>query len=92
MPHADLSKDIRSIDIGRLHNISPSLSSNLPKAEIVEGMYREFPEYALRLARFYMIVNKNRHDKLKKFDTFPSKKNPLLVQHFWYHLSMLLKG
>ena len=76
MPHADLSKHIRSIDIGRLHNISPFLSNNLPKTEIGEGMYKELPEFALRLAGFYIIVNKNRHEKLKKFDTFHSKKNP----------------
>ena len=68
-------QNIRSIDICRLHNINPSLSYNLPKTEIGEGMYRELPEFALRLARFYLIVNKNRHDKLKKIDTFP-KKNP----------------
>ena len=68
-------QNIRSTDISRLHKINPSLSYNLPKTEIAEGMYRELPEFALRLARFYLIVNKNRHDKLKKFDTF-SKKNP----------------
>ena len=36
-------------------------------------MYKELPEFTQRLARFYLIVNKNRHDKLKKFDTFPKK-------------------
>ena len=76
--YADLSKPIRSIDIGRLHNINPSLSYNLPKTEIGEGIYRELPEFALRLARFYIIINKNRHEKLKKSDTFP-KKNPEFV-------------
>ena len=36
-------------------------------------MYKELPEFTQRLVRFYLIVNKNRHDKLKKFDTFPKK-------------------
>ena len=41
-------------------------------------MYKKLPEFALRLASFYLIVNKNRHDKLNKFDTFP-KKNPEVI-------------
>ena len=39
-------------------------------------MYRELPEFALQLARF---VNKNRHGKLKKFDTFSKKESVLFV-------------
>ena len=98
-------QNILEVIEGRLHNINHSLSYNLPKTEIVEEMYRELPEFALRLARFYLIVNKNRHDKLKKFDTF-SKKNPESILFliaiggdeapitdtiFKYHLSMLLQ-
>ena len=75
VPYADLAKHIRSIDIGRLHNINHSLSYNLPKTEMGYGMERELSEFALQLPWFYTIVNKNRHDKSKKFDTF-RKKNP----------------
>ena len=35
VPYADLAKYIRSIEIGRLHNINHSLSYNLPKTEMV---------------------------------------------------------
>ena len=80
VPYADLSKHIRSIDICKLHNINPSLSYNLPKTEIGEGMYRELPEFALRLARFYLIVNKNSHDKLKKL--ILSRKRTLNLFYF----------
>ena len=68
-------QNILEVIEGRLHNINHSLSYNLPKTEIVEEMYRKLPEFALRLARFYLIFKKNRCDKLKKVDTFP-KKNP----------------
>ena len=41
-------------------------------------MYKKLPMFALRLASFYLIVNKNRHDKLNKFDTFLNK-NPEVI-------------
>ena len=44
-------------------------------------MYKKLPEFALRLASFYIIVSKNMHDKLKEFNTFP-KKNPESVLFF----------
>ena len=36
VPYAYLAKYIRSIEIGRIHNINPSLSYNLPKTEMVD--------------------------------------------------------
>lgn len=36
-------------------------------------MFRDLRSYALRLVKFYLIVNQRRHDKLKTFEKFEKK-------------------
>ena len=70
-----LSKVINAIDIGELRNIKPTLTEGLDEEEVVDGCYRVCASYILRLAQFYLTVNKHRHDKLRQFDNF-DKQNP----------------
>ena len=69
--YSELAKQINSIDIGELSHLS-ELCENYANAH---GMYREPLPFILRLAKFYMFVNKGRTDKLRSFDKFP-KKDP----------------
>ena len=64
-----LSDIINSVDIGTLIDIS-ELSE---KEETLSGMYRPPAPFILRLASFYLKVNKEREDKLKEFNTFKCK-------------------
>ena len=68
IPYKELSEKIRSIDIGTLHDLQPSLTN-----ESIQGMYRPLDEYLIRLAKFYLKVNNDRLDKLKWFHSFEKK-------------------
>ena len=61
-----MSKEIESIDIGKLNKIN-----GLEKI----GLFRPPAKYILHLASFYMEVNVLREDKLKIFPAVP-KKDP----------------
>ena len=61
-----LSKEIESIDIGKLNKIN---------GQEKIGLFRPPAEYILHLASFYMKVNVFREDKLKTFPAIP-KKDP----------------
>lgn len=67
-PH--LASIINSIDIGTLHEVYPTLSD-----EPVAGNYRSCDEYILRLAKFYLLANECRKDKLIVFENM-KKKDP----------------
>ena len=73
VPYSVLSNHINSTDIGTVSNISPEFTQGLE--ECGEGMYRPLAEYALRLAKFYLHVDRYRVDKLKSFPFFPQKDN-----------------
>ena len=69
-----LSEMIRSIDIGPIHNIHPTLTSGCNESEIeCDGMYRNLIDFAPRLAKFYLTVNEKREDKLETFPEHPRK-------------------
>ena len=74
-PYRQLSYHINSIDIGNLHDVHPSLTSGIFFDEPVQGNYRSLDQYALRLASFYLQINKYRDDKLINFDNIPKKCN-----------------
>ena len=76
LPYATL---INNIEIGELHDISPSLTYNLDDDEIKDGCYRNIAEYAIRLATFYLNANERRVDKLKCFDSIQKKKNDSFI-------------
>ena len=61
-----MSKEIESIDIGKLNKIN---------GQEKIGLFRPPAEYILHLASFYMKVNVFREDKLKTFPAIP-KKDP----------------
>ena len=63
--YKDLAKHINQIDIGTLHDINEISSFD----SSVAGVYRNLAEYALRLAEFYLRVDKERVDKLQFFPT-----------------------
>ena len=65
IPYKELSEKIRSIDIGTLHDLQPSLTN-----ESIQGMYRLLDEYLIRLAKFYLKVNNDCLDKLKWFHLY----------------------
>ena len=69
-----LSKHIREIDIGKVKDIS-EFTKGVHEDEIGEGLYRPLKDYALRLAEYYLKVNKTREDKLREFPNF-DKKDP----------------
>ena len=62
-----LSEHMRNIDIGTLRPISLDLTDSLDPDEIGPGYYRDLVEYAPRLAKFYLAVDRYRIDKLKPF-------------------------
>ena len=70
VPFKDLSEEINSIDIGVLHDVNELIPSN---TENYQGCYRDASSYILRLAKFYLTVDKHRKDKLKFFPNFPKK-------------------
>ena len=79
LPYAKLATLINNIEIGELHDISPSLTYNLDDDEIKDGCYRNIAEYAIRFATFYLNANERRVDKLKCFDSIQKKKNDSFI-------------
>ena len=73
VPYSVLSNHINSTDIGTVLNISPEFTEGVD--ECGEGMYRPLAEYALRLAKFYLHVDRCRTDKLRSFPFFQKKDN-----------------
>ena len=69
--YKDLAEFIRRIDIGTINDVNDIN----PTDSRVAGVYRNLAEYALRLAAFYLRVDKERVDKLKFFPT-SVKKDP----------------
>ena len=59
-----LSKFTQEIDIGVLHDINPILTEGMPDEEIGPGFFRNTCSYVKRLAKFYLIVNEKRVDKI----------------------------
>ena len=64
-----LSKEIGSIDIGKLCEINEHLGIKQEKV----GLFRPPAEYILHLASFYLKVDLVREDKLKVFAKMPKK-------------------
>ena len=73
-----LSEYINTIDIGVVKNVSPELTADIEVDEICAGMFRELSDFAVRLAKFYLHVNTQRHDKLHEFENF-NRKDPSSV-------------
>ena len=71
--YKELSEIIRSVDIGNVQNVRPTLTFNCDDEP--DGAYRSLAEYAQRLARFYLFVNREREDKLHVFESFPLKSS-----------------
>ena len=67
-----LATTINNIDIGTLHDLHPTLTLG-DENKIVSGNYRSCDEYLLRLAEFYLKVNRYRFDKLAVFEKFQKK-------------------
>ena len=76
LPYRELAIYMASLDIGVVLPICP----NLVKLDEVTddkpvGMFRDVGEYILRLASFYLKIDKYREDKLLEFPNIP-KKDP----------------
>ena len=54
VPYHRLMSYIKSIDIGKLHNVRQRLCDGLEESEKVNGCYREIEELLLKLAEFYL--------------------------------------
>ena len=67
VPYVDLAKKIREIDIGEIIPIQGTLDHELHDDEKGVGVYRNLRTYLPRLAKFYLHVNEERHDKLLVF-------------------------
>ena len=65
IPYKELSSIIRNLDIGTVTNANELVPDSVIK---IDGAYREPAEYIMRLALFYLTVDKNRKDKLLKFE------------------------
>ncbi len=68
LPYKELMAKINAIDIGRLYDLREHFCAGLPDEEQVEGKYRDLTDLLLRLAVFYLKVNKHRVDKLTWFN------------------------
>ena len=68
--YVDLAKAINKVDIGEYFDISKLSTTSMRK---VNGVYRSPANFILRMAKFYLIVNEEREDKLKCFTYFPKK-------------------
>jgi len=76
IPYQELADLINEIDVGTVLDVN-TLAEN--SNENYEGCYRETVEYILRLAEFYITVNKHRSDKLLTLQEQPRKcSNSLL--------------
>ena len=73
VPYKKLANFISSIDIGTVTDAQEKFGANLDGDDTGPGMYRPFDQYALRLVDFYLMVDRERHDKLLDFKTFKTK-------------------
>jgi hypothetical protein len=64
LPYKELMYKIKGIDIGNLYDLNEQFCTGLGNDDHVEGKYRDLTELLLRLAQFYLKVNKHRLDKL----------------------------
>ena len=65
--YKELMAKINAIDIGTLHDVKERFCYDLGDEEQVDGKYRDLAELLLRLAQFYLTVDKHRIDKLTWF-------------------------
>jgi len=70
IPYKELALEINSLEIGIVNDANTLLSDN---DSDIQGTYREPAQFIQRLAKFYLIRNNERHDKLKEFNFFPKK-------------------
>ena len=70
-----LAEYINSIDIGVVKDVSPELTTDSEEEETCDGMFRELSQFAVRLTKFYLIVDLQRQDKLFEFKNI-NKKDP----------------
>ena len=81
-----LSKHMRDISIGEVNDIS-DFTKDVHEDEIGAGLYRPLKDYALRLAEYYLRVNKTREDKLREFPNFDKKTSHFHSIIFSLHFS-----
>ena len=77
IPYNELSTLVNSIDIGTVKDVNDLSPENSDSK--FEGCYRDPVEYVLRLAKFYLAVDKHRKDKLLFFPTLPKKDKSSLL-------------
>ena len=58
LPYNKLIKDIKSVDIGKLHSIRETLCDGLDESENVDGVYRNIKEMVLHLCQVLFNVLK----------------------------------
>lgn len=68
-----LSDHINSINIGTVRSIKIDFGHDLSDEECGNGMYRPLPEYANRLAQFYLTIYPKRKDNFLEFESFEKK-------------------
>ena len=67
MPYKQLMAKVNAINIATLHDVRETLCDGLDDSGKVDGKYRNLTELFLRLAQFYLEVNKHRDDKVNWF-------------------------
>lgn len=67
MPYKELMAKVNAINIGTLHDVRETLCDGLDDSDKVDGKYRNLTELLLRLAQFYLEVNKHHVDKCNWF-------------------------
>jgi len=58
VPYPSLSKYIRDLDIGELHDVQIKFGEGIVNEDPADGVCRSLSKYAIRLAQFYILVNK----------------------------------
>lgn len=71
MSYKQLMAKINAINIGTLHDVRETLCHDLEDEDKVDGRYRDLTDMLLRLAKFYLTVDKHRDDKLEWFGKEP---------------------
>ena len=74
-----LSKFIQEIEIGVLHDIYPISTEGMPDEEIGPGFFCDTCSYVKRLAKFYLIVNEKRVDKICAFENYERKNQSSIM-------------
>ena len=67
-PYKEFMAKINAIDIGILHDVRENFCYGLADEDQVDGKYRDLTDLLLRLAQFYLKVDKHRVDKLTWFN------------------------